>query len=318
MSVPKLAPMSAATGDLPFDDERWAFEPKWDGMRVLLTIDRGEVSARSRTDRDVTVSFPELAGVREIADTALLDGEVVSLDDQGRPSFGRLQQRFGIGDAREAAVRAREVPAFYVVFDVLHLGGIDAWTLPFRQRRELLEELVDDGPTWRLTPSGVGHGRAWLDVAREQGLEGIMAKRLDRPYEPGRRSDAWRKIKIRHAQEFAVCGWTPGSGRRVGVLGSLVLGCFEEGSWRWVGNVGTGFTDADLRWWKERLAETASDTCPFDPRPVHPALRQAHWVEPTEVVQVAYGEWTNDRRLRQPSLLGRRPDVEVTSVRCDE
>jgi len=318
VTVPRIAPMSASTGDLPRDDERWAFEPKWDGMRVLVEVDGGTVTARSRTDREVTESFPELEGVRAVAPTAVLDGEIVSLDGTGRPSFNRLQQRFGVTGRLEVAVRAREVPAFYVIFDVLHLGGIDSWTLPFHQRRELLEELVEDGPTWRLTPSGVGHGQAWLDGAREQGLEGIMAKRLDRPYEPGRRSEAWRKIKIRHEQEFAVCGWTPGSGRRENVLGSLVLGCCEAGSWRWVGNVGTGLTDADLVWWRDRLAATASSECPFEPRPSHPALRHAHWVEPTEVVQVAYTEWTGDRRLRQPSLLGRRPDVDVGTVRCEE
>ena len=317
MSVPHIAPMSAVTGDLPIDDERWAFEPKWDGMRVLVEIDGGVVRARSRTDRDVTASFPELAGLSDLAATAVLDGEVVAFDDDGRASFGRLQQRFGVTAPREVAVRSREVPALYVVFDLLHLGGADSYTLPFHQRRALLESLVDEGPTWRITPSGQGDGEAWLAAAPVQRLEGVMAKRLDGIYEPGRRSASWRKVKLRHEQEFVVCGWTAGSGRRADALGALVLGCHDADGLRWVGNVGTGFTDADLRWWRDELLATERPEPPF-PRPPGPALRLARWCEPRQVVQVAYTEWTTDGRLRHPAMLGRRIDVDPATVRCEE
>lgn len=312
--------MSAVTGALPTDDERWAYEPKWDGMRAVVELDHGAVRARSRTDREVGASFPELDGLASIAPMAVLDGELVAFGDDGRTSFGRLQQRFGVVGERQVAARAAEVPAFFVVFDVLHLDGHDVWRLPFAQRRSVLEDLLDDGPTWKRSASGQGDGAAWFEGARALRLEGIVAKRLDAAYEPGRRSPTWRKIKIRHEQEFVVCGWTPGSGRRAGALGALVLGCHGPGpsdGLRWVGNVGTGFTDADLAWWRVQLERSASPECPFETWPVHPALRQARWVTPNEVVQVAYAEWTGDRRLRQPSLLGRRIDVDPARVNCE-
>ncbi|CAN5584828.1 hypothetical protein BH10ACT3_BH10ACT3_04510 [soil metagenome] len=319
MSVPHIAPMTAVSGELPTDDQNWMIEPKWDGMRVLLEIDHGAVAARSRTGKDALAQFPELAGLASLGPTTLvLDGEIVALDDDGRSSFSRLQGRFGRVDPREVETLAHEMPAEYVVFDLLHLDGLDAWRLPFAQRRELLESLVDDGPTWRRTPSSVGDGQLWLDAAREHSLEGIMAKRVDRPYEPGKRSPSWRKVKLRHEQEFAVCGWTPGTGRREGGIGALVLACREQDRWHWVGNVGTGLRDADLDWWLAELSRDEVDESPLGDGRRDRALRLARWATPRHVVQVAYAEWTNDRHLRQPSLLGRRIDVDVMTVRCDE
>ena len=320
MTVPMIAPMSATTGELPSDDERWFFEPKWDGMRAVVQIDHGVVRGWSRTDREVTREFPELQGLAELAGTAVLDGEIVAMGEDGRTSFGRLQRRFGVTDPIQVEARARSVPAFYVVFDVLHLDGEDRWGLPQSARRELLEELVHEGPTWRITPSGRGHGQAWMDAARAQRLEGVMAKRADAAYQPGRRSDVWRKVKIRHEQEFVVCGWTPGTGARdrPDAIGSLVLGCHGPEGLRWVGNVGTGFDRAALRWWRTELEATAAEAAPFAETVAHPALRLARWVRPAHVVQVAYAEWTSDLRLRQPSLLGRRIDVDPAAVRCEE
>ena len=320
MSVPVIKPMSAVTGELPRDDAAWQFEPKWDGMRVVVRLDHGTVQASSRTDRDVTVEFPELAELATVADRAVLDGEVVAMGADGRTSFGRLQQRFGLTDPAQVEARRRAVPAFYVVFDLLHLDGEDVWRLPLVERRTRLEELVDQGPTWRITPAGQGHGEAWLAAARAQRLEGIMAKRLDAPYQPGRRSSSWRKVKLRHEQEFVVCGWTPGTGSRdrPDALGSLVLGCHGADGLRWVGNVGTGLRQADLRWWRAELEAAEVDAPPFAGWVAHPALRAARWSEPRHVVQVAYAEWTAEGRLRQPSLLGRRPDVDPAAVRCEE
>lgn len=321
MSVPHIRPMSAVTGELPRNDDLWQFEPKWDGMRVVVEIDDGAVRAFSRTDREVTAEFPELAALAGLAQHAVLDGEVVAMGDDGRTSFSRLQRRFGVTDPVQVAARAASVPAFFVVFDLLHLGGDDAWKLPLDQRRQLLEALVDEGPTWRITPCGRGHGAAWLDAARTQGLEGIMAKRIDAAYQPGRRSDTWRKVKLRHEQEFVVCGWTPGTGARdrPDAIGSLVLGCHDIAGLRWVGNVGTGFREEDLRRWRRWLEEAALPASPFaGGGPNHPALRHARWARPEQVVQVAYTEWTPDRRLRHPSLLGVRPDVDPSEVRCEE
>lgn len=318
VTVPHIEPMSAVSGELPADDDAWMFEPKWDGMRVLVEIDHGVVTAWSRTGRDVTVEFPELAGLSAIAPTAVLDTEVVALDEDGRSSFSRLQPRFGVTSPTEAAARARAVPVTIVVFDLLHLDGLDAWRLPFEQRRQLLEALVDDGPTWRRTPSSRGGGAAWLEAAREHGLEGIMAKRADRPYEPGRRSQAWRKVKLRHEQEFVVCGWTAGTGRRDGGVGALVLGCHDRDGLRWTGNVGTGLSDADLDRWLVDLTSIERPDSPFAVATSHRALREVRWATPTHVVQIAYTEWTNDGRLRHPVLLGRREDVDPTHVRCEE
>ncbi len=320
MSVPVIKPMSAVTGELPSDDDAWQFEPKWDGMRVVVRIDGGTVQASSRTDRDVTAEFPELGDLASVADRAVLDGEVVAMGPDGRTSFGRLQQRFGVTDPIQVEARMRSVPAFYVVFDLLHLDGEDLWHLPLDERRRRLEQVVDAGPTWRITPAGRGHGEAWLDAARTQRLEGVMAKRLDSPYQPGRRSTAWRKVKLRHEQEFVVCGWTPGTGARdrPDAVGALVLGCHDEGRLRWVGNVGTGLRQADLRWWRRELEEAEQDVAPFAEPISHPALHGARWAAPTHVVQVAYAEWTTEGRLRQPSLLGRRPDVDPDAVRCEE
>lgn len=317
VTVPHIEPMAAVVGDLPPEDGRWAFEPKWDGMRAVVELDDGTVRIRGRSGRDVTVEFPELAVLASVSPVAVLDGEIVALDESGRPSFSRLQQRFGIADPAKAALAARSVPVSFVAFDLLHLGGHDAWKLPYRDRRALLEQLVTPDPPLLLSPSGEGDGQHWLDAARSSGIEGIMAKRVDRPYEPGRRSPSWRKVKLRNEQEFAVCGATRGQGRRADSLGALVLGCHDGDGWRWVGNAGTGLRDDDLQWWSTELAAQRSDRCPFDPVTARErALRDAWWVTPTLVVQVAFAEWTGDGRLRQPSILGRRPDVDADDVRC--
>lgn len=310
--------MSAVGGELPPDDGRWAFEPKWDGMRVAVRLDHGEVTARSRTDKDVLVAFPELLQLATIADDAVLDGELIATDRSGHESFGRLQRRFGVADPRRAARLAAEVPVCCVLFDLLEIDGLEAWRLPYQQRRQLLEGLVTPGPTWLVTPSQVGDGAALLQRARDEQREGIMAKRLDAPYARGRRSDAWRKVKIRHAQEFAVCGWTEGEGHRSTGVGALVLACRDNDRWRWVGNVGTGLTSAESERWRTELEADQVDVAPFEVAAGERALRRARWATPRHVVQVAYAEWTGDGRLRQPSLLGRRPDVHVDSVRCDE
>lgn len=317
VTVPHIEPMAAVVGELPPEDGRWAFEPKWDGMRAVVELDDGVVRIRGRSGRDVTVEFPELAALASVSSAAVLDGEIVALDDAGQPSFSRLQQRFGVTDPAKAEAAARVVPATFVAFDLLHLGGHDAWQLPYRDRRTLLEQLVQPEPPLLLSPSGEGDGEHWLEAARAAGLEGIMAKRVDRPYEPGRRSPSWRKVKIRHEQEFAVCGATTGQGQRADTLGALVLGCRGAEGWRWVGNAGTGLRDADLQWWATELSAARTQASPFDVDTARlRALRDAWWVTPTHVVQVAFAEWTGEGRLRQPSILGRRMDVDAGDVRC--
>ena len=267
----------------------------------------------------MAVGYPELAQLgRSVGGRpAVLDGEVVAFDDEGAPSFSRLQERMHVLDASTAAARAATTPVVYVVFDLLHFDGSDCWRLPYLDRRRLLGELVEDGPHWRVPPHHTSGGAELLAAVEERGLEGLVAKRVDRPYEPGRRSSSWRKVKVRHAQEFVVGGWLPGAGNRTGVMGSLMIGCHRpEGLW-WVGNVGTGFTHRELERVGAILEQLTIDRCPFEPAPTGPTARGARWVRPEMVVQVEFGEWTPDGRLRHPAYLGERIDKDPGAVTCD-
>lgn len=311
--------MKAVAGDLPADDGSWCFEVKWDGMRVLARVGGEGLVLRNARGADVTGTFPELGSVVDAVGgrPCLLDGEVVALGADGSPSFEMLQQRIHVTDRRVAHERASSRPVVYMAFDLLELDGEAVWRLPYLQRRELLGQLVVGGPSVQV-PTSFPHGGAdLLEAARRNGLEGVVAKRGDAPYEPGGRSASWRKVKVRNTQEFVVAGWLGGTGARRGTIGSLVLGCRRAGTLTWAGNVGTGFTDRELDCLRELLARLAIDTCPFDERPSPPTGTQARWIRPEVVVQVAFGEWTSAGRLRHPSYLGRRDDKDVLDVTCD-
>ena len=220
-----LVPMKATSGDLPVG-EGWTYEVKWDGMRALCFVDGDRLRVQSYNERDVTVSWPELAGLPDAlpAATALLDGELVATDGDGRPSFGLLQQRMHVTDPAEAARRSAEVPVAYVAFDLLHLDGHDLTGLPLTDRRRLLDQVLEPGPRWRCSPLH-DDGLALLDGHRsERGLEGVVAKRLDSRYEPGKRTRTWLKVKVRLRQEMVVGGWLPGEGNRTGRIGALLVG----------------------------------------------------------------------------------------------
>jgi bifunctional non-homologous end joining protein LigD len=314
---PSLAPMKATSGDLPQGDG-WVHEPKWDGMRVLAFVEGDRVRLQSVNLLDVTAGWPELdalpgaLGVR----AALLDGELVALDERGRPSFGRLQQRMHVGSRAEALRRAAAVPVAYVVFDLLHLDEHPLLELPLVERRRLLERLLEAGPTWQLSPQH-DDGAALYDAAAANDLEGVMSKRRDSPYEPGRRSRLWRKVKVRRRQEVVVGGWLPGEGGRAGRMGALLVGVHDApgGPLRFAGRVGTGFSDAELERLAGHMAGLAQPDCPFDPPPPRADLaRGATWLRPELVVEVAFGEWTADGRLRHPSYLGERIDVDPARV----
>lgn len=317
-----LVPMKATSGELPLG-EAWGYEVKWDGMRALAFVERGSVRVQSYNERDVTASWPELTGLAAAlpAATALLDGEIVATDDQGRPSFGRLQQRMHLTKASEVAARAAEVPVTYVVFDLLHLDGHDLTGRPLRDRRRLLDELLEPGPCWQRSPVH-DDGQALLDAATAQGLEGVVAKRLDSPYEPGKRVRTWLKVKVRRQQEMVVGGWVPGEGNRSGRIGALLVGYHERagdgGPLHFAGRVGTGFTDAELRRLEDLLDPLSTDDCPFDPLPPRIELRRGpRWVRPELVAELAFGEWTSDGRLRHPSYLGLRDDKAAADVTRD-
>ncbi len=314
-----LTPMKAVSGTVPTDDG-WAFEVKWDGMRVLAEVADGRLGLTSGNGIDVSARFPELAPLAGHLGgrTAVLDGEVVAFDDRGRSDFGRLQPRMhASGEDKVARLRAT-TPVVYVVFDLLRLDDRSLLDVPYVDRRTLLGDLVEATGTWMVPAHQVGDGRALYDAATAQGLEGIIAKRLDSPYRPGKRSPAWRKCKVRRQQEVVIGGWTPGEGGRSATLGSLLVGVGdpggEGGPLRFAGGVGTGFTMDILADLQDRLTALATDDCPFDPVPPRGVVRTARWAEPRLVAEVAFAEWTTDGRLRHPSYLGLRMDKDPADV----
>ncbi|MEZ5407574.1 MAG: non-homologous end-joining DNA ligase [Acidimicrobiales bacterium] len=313
-----IAPMKAVLGDLP-TGEGWAYELKWDGMRIVARCDpTAGPRLWSANGREVTPSYPELAGLGPLVGVpAVLDGEVVVLDDDGQPSFGRLQNRMHV-TAPSAALMGRH-PVVYLVFDLLELDGRPLVDLPYTTRRRLLRKLIDDGPVVRVPPSieggGRGEGAALLDLARQRGLEGVVAKRLDSRYMPGGRTREWIKVKVRLHQELVVGGWLPGQGALAGRIGSLLVGYHEPGTGdarrlRFAGAVGSGLTDKHRELLRPRLRPRP--TSPFVEVP--PLLKPPSWVEPDVVVEVSYGSWADDGLLRHPVFLGIRDDKEPSEV----
>ncbi|MGI8696933.1 MAG: non-homologous end-joining DNA ligase [Mycobacteriales bacterium] len=300
--------MLATTGPLPSGPE-WAYELKWDGVRVLADIGPEGLRMTGRSEREVTIAYPELHGLADVCDDALLDGEVVALTD-GRPSFAALQPRMHVRSAGAAAALATQAPVTYLVFDILRLYGVDLTRRPYAERRATLERLGLDATHW-ATPPVFDDGVATVQACRDQQLEGVVAKRLSSTYHFGVRTREWVKLKITHEQEFVVGGWQPGSGGRAGTIGSLALGYHDGGVLRYAGQVGSGLAggrEADLR---RRLDRLRRDDSPFADR-IGP--RQVRWCEPTVVVQVRFAEWTPTMRLRFPVFLGVRDDVDPWEV----
>ncbi|HZU73512.1 MAG TPA: non-homologous end-joining DNA ligase [Acidimicrobiales bacterium] len=306
--------MKATTADvLPADDERWSYELKWDGARTLSYVEGGEVRLQSRSLRDVTGQYPELTGDAPwLPAQALFDGEVVAYRADGRPSFELLQQRMNVGRPTPALIG--RVGVCYVVFDVLHLDGRSTMALPYQERRALLEGLGLDVDRWQVPRAHRGDGAGLLQATRDRGLEGLVAKRLDSAYEPGRRTRSWLKVKNFRRQEFVVGGWLPGEGTRQGQIGALLVGYHDPEGLRYAGRVGSGFTDAELTRLRKLLQALVRPTSPFlAPLPPEVA-RLGRFVEPDLVAEVAFSEWTAGGTLRQPSYKGTRDDVEPAAV----
>ncbi len=303
--VQRYAPMLPTLVDaLPVGSE-WTFEPKWDGYRALVTLTGGEATLTSRNGNDLTERFGPVAraaapAVR--APAAVLDGEVCALGPSGGSDFSLLQQGAGT--------------LALVLFDLLEVNGESLIELPLGERRRRLEELVAPSAQVLLSPV-FDDGAALLAAAREQGLEGVVAKRADSRYEPGKRSRNWRKVKVRLEQELVIAGYTKGQGRRSSGLGALVLGVREAGALRWAGNVGSGFTDAELERLRQRLDRLRRPTSPFADPPRMPRVRapDVQWVEPELVAQIEFAEWTSEGRLRAPVYLGLRDDKTAEEVR---
>jgi bifunctional non-homologous end joining protein LigD len=308
--------MLAGAGPLPLDDGRWGFEMKWDGMRAVAFLDSDPLRLRSRTDHDITGSYPELAGLAEAVGKSqlLLDGEIVAFDSTGRPSFGTLQKRMNASPARAAGL-ARQVPVTYLVFDLLQQDGHPLLVLPYRQRRELLEGMQLAGPHWATPPAFLdASGADVLATSKSQRLEGIVAKRLDSRYEPGRRSPNWVKVKNVCRQEVVVGGISPGEGGRSGRIGALLVGVHDAKGLVYAGRVGTGFSEQTLRRLESRLAPLRCSSCPFVTGVPRAHAAGATWVQPVLVVEVAFTEWTTQSFLRHPSYQGLRTDKDPTEV----
>ncbi len=308
---PRFQTMLAEGGWEAFDDEAWWFEPKLDGIRCLADLSTGETALRTRTGRDATSQYPELHMVHELVDqvNAVIDGEIVALDDDGRPSFEVLQQRMNLSEQRTIARASKTTPVSLVAFDLLWLDGRDTTGLPLEQRRELLELIVEQDHRLQVTAHVEGDGVAFTETAGRLGLEGVMAKRTGSPYLPGRRSPDWRKIKLMNTQACVILGWTPGKGGRAGSFGALLVGAIEDGALRWVGQVGSGFTDRMLDGLMAQLEPLKRPDPPIDD-PDLAAVKGAAFVEPELVCEVRFLEMTKSTgKMRAPSFRGMRPDV---------
>jgi bifunctional non-homologous end joining protein LigD len=327
-----LEPMLARMSPLPDgDDDGWAYEIKWDGIRALAYANRGEWWMQSRRLEDLTARYPELAPLGErLADHgAILDGEVVALDAEGRPSFQLLQRRMGLTSASVVKQRVGQTPVDYVIFDLLHLDGRCVRDLTYLERRGLLESLELEGPRWRTPRHRLDGGAELLEAARRQGLEGIVAKRCDSPYRPGKRTGEWIKARVWRRQEFVIGGHIPGEGRRAERVGSLLVGYFdkraseldkgEEQQLIFAGGVGSGLKEEDLDFLTRELKKRRRLDSPFDRgAPRGPKARLAVWCEPELVCEVSWTQWTNEGTLRQPAFKGMRDDKDPREVVREE
>lgn len=313
-----IAPMLATPREKGIfeDEEEWAFEMKWDGLRIVATVQPDDIRLRTRNGNDVTAVYPEVVEALRASTSGrsvVVDGEVVALDRRAQPDFGRLQARMGLRSPRDVAQGVKAVPVEYFAFDLLEVDSQSLLGRPYVERRALLDEVVREAHGLRVPPAITGDARLALSSSAELGLEGIMAKRLESVYRPGRRSDSWVKVKHHRSQEVIVGGWRPGRGRRAGAIGSLLLGVPGAEGLRYVGRVGTGFSDRELERALGKLELETRGTSPFEDIPASDA-KGAVWVGPVFVGEVEFAEWTAGGRLRQPSWRGWRPDKSPADV----
>jgi bifunctional non-homologous end joining protein LigD len=301
----RIEPMLATLVEQPFSDPNWLFEIKWDGVRALAWIADGAMTLRSRNNVDITQRYPELAGLPKVfaAHEAILDGEIVALDAHGRGDFQRLQERMHVRAPGEKQVR--ETPVVYFAFDLLYCDGYDLRDAPLLERKQLLERMLHATERFRYADHQLEHGKELFELAKENGLEGIVAKRIDSPY-VGDRSAHWAKLKVSQTLDALVGGWTEARTEAI-PFGSLLLGLYEGKKLRFIGHVGSGFDGkkhADL---SAKLKELAVSACPFDTVPE--TNEKPSWVKPKLVARVKFSGWTQESYLRHPVFLGLREDA---------
>ncbi len=301
------------------DTGQWAFEMKWDGIRAIAQVSHGQVRLTSRNGVDVTSRYPELADLAQAVNgDAVIDGEIVALtrsssESPGRPDFGLLQRRMGLTKLAEIEAAAKKVPVHFLAFDVLEVDGKSLVKQPWTERRDALEETVSSVGAVQVPPVFEGDVRAAMEASRALGLEGVMAKRRTSTYSAGKRVQSWIKLKHHLTQEVVIGAWKPGAGNRAHRVGSLLMGIPDAGGLRFVGRVGTGFTDRDLDAMLTRFRRLERKTSPFVELPA-PEAKDAHYVSPVLVGEVEFAEWTPTGKLRQPSWRGWRPDKDATDV----
>jgi bifunctional non-homologous end joining protein LigD len=309
----QIEPMMATLATKAFDDPDWLFEIKWDGFRVQAVVRDGEVRLLTRNLRDAETYFGRLLSPPSWIDArqAIVDGEVVALDENGVPDFSLLQER--ISELRTGG-RRTSGPIVYQAFDLLYHDGRSLVGVPLESRKRLLKTILREHPRVRFASHVDGLGLAFYDAARGRSVEGIVAKLRTSRYEPGRRSSAWLKIKIRPEQELVVGGWTPGDGNARD-LGALAVGVYEDGKLRYSGKVGSGFTGVTRKRLLQHLAPLVIDEAPFDPAPERKGeLRTVTWVKPELVIRAELGGWSRDNLVRQTSFKGIEDGRDPTTV----
>ncbi|MCY3655901.1 MAG: non-homologous end-joining DNA ligase [Chloroflexi bacterium] len=310
-----LMPMLPHQSRQPFDDPGWFFQPKLDGIRALAAVVNGKVTLRARSGREITAQYPALA--RELAEqpvaSTVLDGEIVTLDESGVPSFELLQQRMGLQNAEQIAVADAEKPVLFFAFDILALDGYDLRRVALDHRAEVLARALLPGPLLQPLPTFATDGIASFGAAQELGFSGVVAKRRDSVYEDGRRSPRWLKVKARQTDDFVIGGHHSGEGSRSATFGSLLLGTRDkDGALQYVGRVGTGFDEAGLRELRARLDAIETEVNPFAREP--PDIDRVTFVRPELVAEVAFRQETREGILRAPSFLRLRPDKPASEV----
>ncbi|MDQ3952231.1 MAG: non-homologous end-joining DNA ligase, partial [Actinomycetota bacterium] len=323
--LPEMSPMLATLIEEPFDREDWIFELKWDGVRAL-GVSSDETALISRNRNDITVCYPELHDLhtRLVCVDAIVDGEIVAMSG-GRPSFEKLQQRINLQNPRDIERAAKAIPVTYVVYDVLYLDGRKTTELPLHERKELLDELVVPSEKVQVSHCTEGAGEALFTFARENKIEGIVAKKASGLYRPGKRSRDWLKIKTTWEADVVVGGWSKGEGNRSSTFGSLLVGAYSDEGLHFLGSVGTGFSDKTLEELLPALTSLTSSSCAFvdDPTGLTSGrwgkpLKDPQWIRPELVARVEFREVTSGHRLRAASFKGLRGDKDPAECRLED